>query len=289
MQKAADLLQSRIEQRTGAHLAVVSGEDSKRLTSETRRIILATPASSLLPPFVAGHRGMPSTAELGEEGFYIATSGNDIVLLAREGRGMIYAAGKLLHTAKYFGGSMYADPPQGVDKPVMAERFLHITPHCHTSFQMMDAATIGPIIEEMALWGLNGLSIEIEESDFDDPFDNRVANPDGRQIWVLAKGLYQIGNGLGLKLGLVDSANDPYKNQATPEITAKGVNYNQKPLANPTIPAARALLLRNKENLYRDLEKSGLRLDNALWFPYDTGGCFDEACRPWIITFLKLT
>jgi hypothetical protein len=49
------------------------------------------------------------------------------------------------------------------------------------------------------------------------------------------------------------------------------------------------LLLRNKENLYHDLDKLGLRLDNALWFAYDTGGCFSEACKPWIITFLKLT
>jgi hypothetical protein len=47
--------------------------------------------------------------------------------------------------------------------------------------------------------------------------------------------------------------------------------------------------MRNKENLYRDLDNSGLRLDNALWFAYDTGGCFDEACKPWITTFLKLT
>ncbi len=95
---------------------------------------------------------------------------------------------------------------------------------------------------------------------------------------------------MGLKLGLVDSANDPYKNQVTPEITAKGgTSWNHEKLANPTIPAARALLLRNKENLYRNLDKSGLRLDNALWFAYDTGGCFDAVCKPWITTFLKLT
>jgi hypothetical protein len=47
--------------------------------------------------------------------------------------------------------------------------------------------------------------------------------------------------------------------------------------------------MRNKENLYRDLANSGLKLDNVLYFAYDTGGCFEEACKPWMLTFLKLT
>lgn len=138
--------------------------------------------------------------------------------------------------------------------------------------------------------GTHGLSIEIEEAEYDDPFDNEAGNADGRQVWAKAKELWKIGKGLGLKLGLVDSANDPYKNQVTPKIVAEGgLKYLDKPLANPMVPEARALLLRNKENMYRDLERAGIQLDNVLWFPYDTGGCFNEACRPWMLKVLELT
>jgi hypothetical protein len=288
--KAAELLESRVEQRTDAHLATMSGaEAANQLGPGTSRIVLATPDSRLLAALHLSQRTIPSAAELDEEGFFVATSGRDIILLAREGRGMIYAVGKLLHTAKYFGGSMFADPPQGIDKPVMRERVLYIPPHIRNFYEVKDAESIRPIIEELALWGINGLSVVLDESEFNDPFDNQADNTEGRQIWSKDKDLLKIGRGLGLKLGLVQCPNDAYKNQLTPEITGKsGQSWNQVKLVNPTIPAGRALIMRNKENLYRDLADSGLRLDNVLVFAYDTGGCLEEACRPWIITFLQL-
>lgn len=203
---------------------------------------------------------------------------------------MIYAAGKLLHTAKYFGGSMFADPPQGIDKPVMTERVVYIPPHIHNFYEVKDAEAIAPIVEELVLWGINGLSVWMDESEFNDPFDNGVDSAEALRLLAKIKGLLQIGKGLGLKLGMVNCPNDVYKNQVRPDITAKsGPSWNQAKLVNPTIPAGRALLMRNKENLYRDMAKSGLRFDNVLYFAYDTGGCFEEACKPWMITFLKLT
>jgi hypothetical protein len=289
--KAAELFEGRVEQRTGARLAIVSGAEAvTRLSPGTIRIILATPDSSLLPALALRQRTTPSADQLGEEGFFVATSGRDIVLLAREGRGMIYAAGKLLHTAQYMEGSMFADPPQGIDQPVMPERVLYIPPHIHNFYEVKDAETIEPIVEEQALWGINGLSVWMDESEFNDPFDNSADSANTRRLLAKIKGLLQIGKGLGLKLGMVNCANDAYENQVRPDLTAKsGPSWNQVKLINPTIPAGRALLMRNKENLYRDLANSGLRLDNALYFAYDTGGCFDEACLPWIVTFLKLS
>jgi hypothetical protein len=291
VRKTAELLQSRVEQRTGARLQiVVDAVAATQLSDGPPRIVIATPDSRLLPALALPQRTTPSAAQLGEEGFFIATSGRDILLLAREGRGIIYAAGKLLHTAKYFGGSMFADPPQGIDKPVMPERIVYIPPHIHNFYEVKDAETIAPIIEELALWGVNGLSVWMDESEFYDPFDNSVDSADTRRLLAKIKNLMLIGKGLGLKLGMVNCPNDVYKNQVRPEITAKsGPSWNQAKLINPTIPAGRVLLMRNKENLYRDVANSGLRLDHVLYFAYDTGGCFEEACKPWMLTFLKLT
>jgi hypothetical protein len=292
VRKAAELLQSRVEQRTGARLPIViDAATATQLSDATPRIVIATPDSSLLPALALPQRTTPSADELGEEGFFIAKSGSNIVLLAREGRGMIYAVGKLLHTAQYFGGSMFADPPQGIDKPLMPERVLYIPPHIHNFYEVKDAKSIEPIIGEMSLWGINGLSVWMDESEFNDPFDNSADNSGTRRLLAKTKGLLQIGKGLGLKLGMVNCPNDAYKNQVKPDLIAKSELpiWNQPKLINPTIPAGRALLIRNKENLYRDFANSGLRFDNVLYFAYDTGGCFDEACRPWILTFLKLT
>src|SRR5271157_1368215 len=66
VRKAAELLRSRVEQRTGARLAVVPGaEAAKQLSAETNRIILATPDSRLLAALASRPRTTPSAAELG--------------------------------------------------------------------------------------------------------------------------------------------------------------------------------------------------------------------------------
>jgi hypothetical protein len=233
---------------------------------------------------------IPSASEFGDDGFAIETVGRTIYLIAPEGRGAIYAVGKLLHTANYLGNSMFAAPPQGLERPVMRDRFLHITPHYHTFFEVKDVSAIAPIIEELALWGMNGLSLEIEEAEYGDPFKNGRENVDGRRVWSKCKKLWKVGQGLGLKLGLVDSANDLYRDQISERTMAEGGRkFLDKPLANPMVPEARALLLRNKEHMYQDLNRSGIKLDNVLWFAYDTGGCFSNACQPWIEKFLGLT
>jgi hypothetical protein len=235
-------------------------------------------------------RIVPVPDELGEEGFFLKATGQDIFIVAREGRGMIYGVGKLLHTAEYLDGSMFASPAEGIERPVMPDRFLYIPPHLHNFYQEEAAEATEPIIEEAALWGINGLVIWLDEASFNDVFDDRVENVEGRRQWAKMKQWLLFGKTLGLKPGMNLSVNDAYKNQLTPEIIGKaGAAWNGEKLVNPTLLAGRALLLRNATNLYRDLADSGIRLDEVLIFFYDPGGCFDEACKPWVITALEVS
>jgi hypothetical protein len=288
--KSAELLQSRVYERTGTLLPIQFGpEAAKSLSLKTYRIFVVSPGSSLLSQTEASHFAMPSANELGEEGFFLTTTPRDIVILAREGRGMIYGVGKLLHTAQYFNGSMFAAPPEGIDKPLMPDRILYIPPHLQNFYEMEEAGAIKPIIEEAALWGINGISLIQDEGD-NDIFDDALDNAEGRRQWAKIKELYRLGNSLGLKLGMVICANTAFKNQLTPEVSIKaGGEWHLGKLINPMIPAGRALLLRNRTNFFRDLAGSNIYLDHLLIFPYDAGGCFDEHCRPWVLTYLKLS
>jgi hypothetical protein len=296
--KAAELLDSRVEQRTGAHLTIVSGaEAANRLSPETSRIILATPGSRLLAALAAPLGTVPSAAELGEEGFFIATSGRDIVLLAREGRGMIYAVGKLLHTAQCGKGSLRVVARGEIEKPEQRTRVLYLATHFDNFYEVRPLAAIYPIIEEAALWGINGVSVWLDQSQYNDPFDPKVVDTtNGKILWKKDKEILEAAQQLGLMPGLVICANTIYKNQASPAILSPPPpppppfrSQPDRPLADPTISEGLRVILGNDTNLFQDVAADGIKLNNVLIFPYDTGGCFSERCKPWALTFLKLS
>jgi hypothetical protein len=291
-QRAAGLLKSRVKWKTGAELNVVSGPQASRLPSGWGRIILSGPhdieVARLLRSVAAT---APSVDELGKEGFFLFSARRNLILIARKGPGFIYGVGKLLHTAKYANASMLADVTEGVEKPVQRTRVLYLATHFNNSYEVWPASAIDPIIEEAALWGVNGISVWLDESQYNDPFNPDVNNADVRTVWKKEKEILSFAQSLGLDPGLVICSNTIYKNQARPAILAPappGKGDTGRPLADPTIPEGKRVILEDDTRLFRDVSASGINLKSVLIFPYDTGGCASEACKPWIMTFLKL-
>jgi hypothetical protein len=289
--RAAELLQSRAEGKTGTKLAIVRGQEAVQLPRSMTRIVITEPT---------GHDGLtwmksagvtpPSAEELGTDGFFIRTAGHNLFVVARVGRGLIYGVGKVLHTAKYDKSSMIAAAPEGIDKPALSDRVLYLAIHCDNFYEANEAGSIIPIIEEAALWGSNGISVWLDETMYKDPFNDQVENAHVRANWDKEKALLRAAQDLGLRPGYVLCANDLYTNQVTAEIVAKGTDsWNNARLACPSTKGGRAIILHNKENLFRDMAQAGISLDNVLIFPYDTGGCFCDRCRPWVLTFMKLS
>jgi hypothetical protein len=288
--RAGQIFQSRVEQRTKARLPITSGSGSSANCGEYR-VVIAAPESGILKLLGIPRRAIPNPEQLDREGFLIKLFGQNILVLALDGPGMIFAVGKLLHAAEYTDGSMFVNPPEGIERPVMAQRYLYMPPHLNNFYQVEEAGDIEPIIEEAALWGVNGISFWLDQGSFtNDPFSATTDDGKALKQWKKIKTLLQFAQHLGLKAGMVVCANDAYKNQLTPDVVTKaGVSWNSEKLINPTVPAGRKLLLRNRENLIRDLASSGIRLSSLLVFPYDSGGCFDQACWPWILTYLRLS
>jgi hypothetical protein len=293
--RAAELLQSRVESKTGARLTIVTAQQAMQLPGSMARIVISEPTGLAAGSWMKSAGFVPPTAgELGAEGFFLRTAEGKLLVVASEGRGLIYGVGKLLHTAKYGDGSMLADVPDGIDRPKIHDRVLLLSTHCDNFYEAQPAPAIVPIIEEAALWGTNGISVFLDESVYNDPFNSQVENAHVRATWDKEKALLRAAQDLGLKPGFVLSANDLYTNQVTSGIVAKGTDkgtdsWNRAPLACPSTKGGRAIILHNKENLFRDMTQAGIRLDNVLVFPYDTGGCFCDRCRPWILTFMKLS
>ncbi len=279
--RAAALFASRVERKTGAKLPVRSAPPAAGAA------VVFVAAGNPLPPGVQA----PASEQLGEEGFALVEKGERLYIVAREGRGMIYGAGKILRTAQYTRGSMRAQPPLGVDKPAMGHRMLYLAIHVENYYEIQEARTImREVVEDMALWGANGVWVWFDQSQYNDPFEKGVDNADASKRWDKEKEVLRLAQDLGLKPGYTMSDNDLYHNQATPEIrapnTEKWANFQR--LACPSVPRGREIILRNKENLARELAEAGVHLEMGCHFAYDTGGCLCDRCKPWVKTFLNL-
>ena len=77
--------------------------------------------------------------------------------------------------------------------------------------------------------------------------------------------------------------------QCVPGIRATYGPRIQGQLICPSIPEARAIILNDWENVFAQLAKSGVQLKEISAYPYDDGGCLCDKCKPWILTFAKLT
>jgi len=281
--RAAELLASRIERRTGVKPAV-----GTRLPAAGPAVALAAIDS---PELAAWKVRAPSAAELGEEGFALVREGERLFVLAREGRGLLYGAGKILRTARYGGGRALVDPPLGIDKPAMGNRMLYLAIHAENFYEMQPAAVIeSEIVEDMALWGANGVLVWFDQSQYNDPFVAGLDNAAARERWNKEKEVLKRAQDLGLKPGYTMSDNDLYRNQVTPEVLAPNTEQWAvfQALACPSVPRGREVTLANKVNLARELAEAGVKLELACHFAYDTGGCRCERCRPWVLTFLNL-
>jgi hypothetical protein len=179
----------------------------------------------------------------------------------------------------------------GVDKPAMGHRMLYLAIHLENYYEMQQARTVmHEVVEDMALWGANGVWVWFDQSQYNDPFEKGVDNADARKLWDQEKEVLRLAQDLGLKPGYTMSDNDLYRNQVTDEVKAPKTEQwaRFQKLACPSVPRAKEIILRNKDNLARELAQAGVRLEMGCHFAYDTGGCLCDRCKPWVTTFLNL-
>ncbi len=267
--RAASLLADRIARKTGVQPAVAS-----EAAANSPAIVFAT--------------GDPN---LGEEGFEVRQEPNRLVIRAREGRGMLYGAGKILRTARYGPGMMMADPPLGVDKPLNPHRMLYLAIHVENYYEMHSASTIQKeIVEDMALWGANGVLVWFDISQYKDPFEKGGDSGTARARWNKEVEVLRLAQQLGLEPGYTLCTNEIFTNQLTPEIAATPAEPSVfQALACPSNPKGREVILKDKTNLARGLAKAGVSLKTLCYFSYDTGGCRCDRCRPWVKTSLEFS
>jgi hypothetical protein len=154
---------------------------------------------------------------------------------------------------------------------------------CAGIFEMRD------VLAEAKHWGFNRYSDWFDMIDCADPFDNDHQYDLGNALWDRKKAHFKSAQALGLPCNLLITPNHVYYNQLRPDWLAKRKKRIFGQLICPSIPGAREAILKNYENLLKDLRSAGIRLAGVAFGPYDYGGCACEKCKPWIKTYAALS
>jgi len=182
-------------------------------------------------------------------------------------------------------GKGQASPP----KPIFAVRELYAPGHFGNSYEVLGDDEMREVLAEASRWGFNRYGDWFDMDDCKDPFAPGHTYGLGDALWDCKKIHYGEAQALGLSRDFVLTPNHVYLDQCLPGLSATKDPRIIGQVICPSLRQAREMILRDYENLFADLARSGVRLTSLSACPYDFGGCRCKRCDPWILTFARLT
>lgn len=174
---------------------------------------------------------------------------------------------------------------------MLTHRELYAVAHFGSSYEVMGKRELRAYLQEAKDWGFNAYSDWFDAADLRNPHNN----PRGeyllpQALWEHKLASFRAASDLGLRCSLVLTPNHVFLDQLRTEWLAdtSGDARFFGQLLCPSIPEARAVMLRNLADLLTDLRAAGVQLDALAACPFDYGGCSCARCQPWIITFGEL-
>jgi hypothetical protein len=213
---------------------------------------------------------------IGREGFRIADGRNGGVCIAgNDERGVLYGVGKFLRTSRYERG-LVPGAWRGVSVPDKPLRGIYFATHFYNYYQTAPVQDVERYVEELALWGVNSISVWYDMHHFKGFTDPEAAAFRGRLRRIM-----QAARRCGIGVGLMVIGNEAYEGSPK-EIRAdpraqRGGFYDVA--VCPNKPGGLDYTLRILGELF---DWAGdLQPEYVCTWPYDQGGCGCDQCRPW--------
>ncbi len=166
---------------------------------------------------------------------------------------------------------------------------LYAPGHFGNSYEVAGANEMRRLLAEAAWWGFNRYGDWFDMDDCKDPFAPGHTYGLGDALWDRKKTHFASAQRLGLPCDLILTPNHVFVDQCLPGLVATKDRRVFGQLVCPSVPAARKLILLDYDHLFSDLARAGVQLRFLNAAPYDFGGCRCSKCRPWILTFARLS
>lgn len=220
------------------------------------------------------------------ENFVIEIRKRDVHIYAADGRGVLYGLGKLLHSSYVWPDGFELGDCRGTFSPDKPVRGIYLATHFHNYYNDAPIEEVTHYIEELSLWGFNGLSVW-----FDMHHYTGLDDPNAQAMISRLKQFLLAGRAVGMSSCLTMLANEGYS--TTPrELRAERIRWTAFFGCEicPSQPGGTELILKNRAEMLDALQHEGLEIGNVWLWPYDQGGCSCPRCREWGGNgFLRLT
>ena len=226
----------------------------------------------------------PLTVELaivpgvGAEGFQIENrSGGGVKIIGHDERGLLYGVGKFLRTSRYDQGGFTPGEWRGTSVPQKPVRGIYFATHFHNFYHSAPIEEVQRYVEDLGLWGFNVLAFWYDMRYAGEGIDDPTAGA----FLARLRAIGQAARGIGLDVALIVAANESYQNAPVAlRADARGMRGAVYPwYVCPSKPEGLEYILRV---LGEEFDWAAcLEPRYVIVWPYDSGGCGCDQCRPW--------
>jgi len=251
-------------------IAAKAGELFKRQVSQRcgAKVVNSGPADVTIELMIA--------PGIGWEGFTIANhSAGGIRIMGNDDRGLLYGVGKFLHTSSYGPSGFTPGSWRGTSVPANDIRGVYFATHFHNFYHEAPVADIQSYVEDLGLWGVNTLAVWYDMHHF-----NGIDDPAAQAMLKRLRAILTTARSVGMRTNLMLVANDAYNNSPK-ELRAIGPGRGAFMAVElcPHKPGAKELLLKQFSEEFDAF--AGVGVDYITLWPYDSGSCACDQCRPW--------
>lgn len=273
--RATELLAERLKERAGVALAGPQDKDALRL-------VIGTSASNDEIKTFSDTR--KEVASLGQDGYVITVEPGkrELYIAGQSDSGVVAGVGRLMREIRYLNGKIEVPALQIAETPQMPNRGVYLWAR---KFYFYKPDRLDRYIEELALWGCNGIAFWFEMGMFD-TFDtvgtgpelasqhaNKLPPQEWRQMY---RRFYATARRMGMKTGLLMVANDAYRTSPA-EMRIEPIIGCPTCYLCPSKPGAVEKMVAWQEQVFKALAP----IDIYNIFPADPGGCACDMCKPW--------
>ena len=215
---------------------------------------------------------------IGTEGFRIEDRvGGGVRIVGNDERGLLYGAGKFLRNGRYGADGFTPGTWRGTSSPQKPVRGIYFATHFHNFYHDAPVEEVQRYVEDLGLWGFNALAFW---------YDMRYAgagidDPAAVEFRARLRALGQAAKGIGLDVALIVVGNDSYTNAPVAlRADASGMRGAIYPWnVCPSKPEGMNYILKV---LGQEFDwAASLAPHYVIVWPYDSGGCGCDQCRPW--------
>ena len=210
------------------------------------------------------------------EGFCLEENGkNGIIIKGADFLALMYGSGQLLHKSTYTSDGFVPTSWRGLSVPQSRKRMIFFAQHFHNWYQRCTAEEIREHIEDLTLWGINGVVSVfscLNLTGWDDPGLSELVALFHKTLGAARE--------LGLKIGIEYSNVDFMIPR--PDIRADK-KYLLSQTGNLICPSTEKGFAYYQQMLEKILDYTDVLggLDFITLWSYDEGGCCCDKCWPW--------